>query len=58
MSNGKVMIIHLIVGLIKKISLYKMSYFPEPHTLSKNEIKVELDLSTYSRKSDKKRKRF
>ena len=31
MSNGKVMIIHLIAGLIKKISLYKMRYFPEPY---------------------------
>ena len=30
MSNGKVMINHLIVGLIKKILWYKMSYFPEP----------------------------
>ena len=31
MSNGKVMIIHLIVGLIKK-TLYKMSqYFPKPY---------------------------
>ena len=47
----------LIVGLIKKISLYKMNYFPEPHTLSKNEIKVELDLSTYSTKSDIKNAR-
>ena len=34
-----------------------MSYFPEPHTLSKNEIKVELDLSTYSTKSDIKNAR-
>ena len=57
MSNGKVMIIHLIVGLIEKISLYKMSYFPEPYTLSKNEIKVELYLSTYSTKSDIKNAR-
>ena len=30
MLSGKVMAIHLIVGLIKKISLYKMCYFPEP----------------------------
>ena len=31
MSNGKVMIIHLIVRLIKK-PLYKMSqYFPKPY---------------------------
>ena len=31
MSNGKAMIISLIVGFLKlKISLYKVSYFPEP----------------------------
>ena len=43
MSNGKVMIIPLTVGLIKKISLYKMSYFPEPYTRGKNKI-IRLDL--------------
>ena len=31
-----------------------MSYFPEPYTCSKNEIKVELDLSIYATKSDLK----
>ena len=30
-SNGKVMKTHLIVGLMKKILLYKMSYFPKPY---------------------------
>ena len=35
MSKGKVMIINLIAGLIKKILLYKMSYFPEPYIRSK-----------------------
>ena len=39
MSKGKVMMMHLIVGLIKKISLYKMSYFPESFTNSKMKIK-------------------
>ena len=48
-SNGNVMIIHLIVGWIKRILLYKMSYFPKPHDHSKNEIKVELDLSSYAK---------
>ena len=43
MSYGKAMIIFLTVGLIKKISLYKMSYFPEPNTHSKSKIEVELD---------------
>ena len=52
MSNGRAMIIFLTVGLIKKISLYKLSYFPEPNTLSKSQIEVELDLETYAAKSD------
>ena len=43
MLNGKTMIIRLIVGLIKRISLYKMSYFPEPYTHRKNKITVKLD---------------
>ena len=42
MLNGKNMIILLTVELIKKMLLYKMSYFIEPYTLSKNKIKVEL----------------
>ena len=35
MSIGKASIILLTVGSIKKVFLYKMSYFPEPHTQSK-----------------------
>ena len=42
-----IMIIHVIVGLTKKILLYKMFYFPEPYTRSKNKIKAELDLSNH-----------
>ena len=42
MSNGKAMI---IFGLMKKALFYKISYFPEPHTHSKNKIEVELELS-------------
>ena len=38
MSNGKAMIILLIVGLTKKALLYKMSYYPEPYIRSKKEI--------------------
>ena len=41
MSNRKVMLIHLIVASIKKILLYKMSYFPEPYTRNK---KIELEI--------------
>ena len=54
MLSGKVMIIRVIVGLIKTISLCKMSYFSEPYTCNKNKIKVELDLSNYVTKSDLK----
>ena len=53
-SNGNATIILLSVGLIKKIWLYKMSYFSEPHTRSNNRIKVELDLANYATKSDLK----
>ena len=53
MSNGKVMITNLIVGLIKQTLLYKVSYFPET-AHSKNEIKFELDLSNYATKTDLK----
>ena len=34
--------------------LHKMSYFLEPHTHSKNEIEVELDLPNYALKSNLK----
>ena len=44
----------LTVGLIRKISLHKMNYFPEPYTHSKNKIKVELALSNYATKCDLK----
>ena len=49
------MIIHLIVGLIKKTLLYNMGYSPELHDHSKSEIKVEFDLRSYATKSDLKR---
>ena len=50
--SGKVTTIYLIIGLIKKISLYKMSYFPKLYSHNKNKIKVEQDLSNYATKSD------
>ena len=34
MSNGKVVIINLIVELITNTLLYKMCFFPEPYTLN------------------------
>ena len=58
MSNGKVMIIHLIVGLIKKIqydsigcNCIKMSqYFPKPYESFGGDINVRNDLSNYATK--------
>ena len=48
MSNGKVMIIHLTVGLIKK-KLYKGG-----NKCEGTNVKVELDLSNYATKTDLK----
>ena len=45
------MIIRLIVGLIKKILLYKSEFFP-PCSHSKSKIEVELDLPNYVTKAD------
>ena len=46
------MIIHLIVGLIKK-TLYKMSqYFPKPYEPFGGDINVTVDLSNYETKDD------
>ena len=46
------MIIHIIVGLIKKI-LYKVSqYFPRPHEPFGGDIRVTVDLSNYATKDD------
>ena len=53
MLNGKDMIIHLIVGFIKK-TLYKMSQYFPPYRRSAGIIKVELDLSSYATKTDLK----
>ena len=37
------MLIQLIVGLIKKISLYKMSYFLEPYAhRKKNKVQIRI----------------
>ena len=36
----------------KNISLHKMSYFPEPDTRSKSNLKFELGLSSYAATSD------
>ena len=52
MSNGKVRIVHLIVGLTKK-ALYKMSqYFPKPYKPFGGNIKIKVELSNYATKDD------
>ena len=49
------MIVHIIVGLIKKI-LYKMSqYFPKPYESFGGDINVKVDLSNYGTKKDIKK---
>ena len=55
MWSRKTMLISLTVGLIKKILLYKMNYFPKLSSHSKNKIKVQLVLSDYATKSDFKK---
>ena len=56
MSNGKVMIFHLIVGLIKKTSsndYIKMSqYFPKSYEPFVGDINVKVDLSNYATKTN------
>ena len=56
MSNGKGMIIHLIVGSIKKVSYKNGQYFPKPfNSLFGDSIKVKIDLSNYATKTDIKK---
>ena len=57
MSNGKVMIIHLISGLIKKIwyniIVQKLNqYFPKPYEPYGGDTNVKVDLSNYATKTD------
>ena len=48
MSNGKDIIIYLIVGLIKKLS----QYFPKPYEPFGGDINVNFDLSNYATKTE------
>ena len=48
MSNGKDMIIHSIVGLIKRYLIKMSEYFPKPQSHEEN-IKVKIDLSVIMR---------
>ena len=47
------MIIYLIAGYIKRISIYKMNY-SITYSHNKNKIKVELDLFNYIKNSIQK----
>ena len=52
MSKGKVIIIHLIVGLIKR-TFYKMSkYIPKPYDSFYRDNNVKVGLSNYATKRD------
>ena len=52
MSNGKVIIVHLIIGLTKK-TLYKMrKYCPKTYEPFGGDISVKVDLSNYATKAD------
>ena len=54
MLNGKVMIIRLITGQIRK-TLYKMSqHFSKPDELFAGDISLKLDLFNYATKADLK----
>ena len=53
MSNGKVMIIFLTVGLIKKPSI-KMSDYLTDYKSSSSNVKVELDLQDYATQEELK----
>ena len=52
MSNGKDMIIHLIVGLIKKHCTKMSQYFPKPFRSFGENINVKVYLSNYARKAN------
>ena len=52
MSNGQDMIVHSVVGLMKK-TVYKMSqYFPKPYEPFGGDINVKVDLSNYATTAD------
>ena len=54
LKYGKVIIIHLIVGLISR-TLYKMGqYSSKPYEPFEEEINVKVDLSNYATKTDLK----
>ena len=59
MSNAKVMIVHLVAGVIKKISCDSIvqkigKYFPKSYEASRGDAKVKVDLLNYATKTDVK----
>ena len=46
------MSICLIAGLIKRILVYKKSYYLEPNCRKRNKVRIELNLPKYATKSD------
>ena len=54
MSNGKVMTIVLIVGLIKRSHIKISQYFPKPFRSFGGNTNVKVDLSNYASKTDLK----
>ena len=55
MIKRKVMIIHLIIELIKKIMHRMIQYFSKSYDLIDKNVKIELDLSNYATGADVKR---
>ena len=55
MSNGKVMIIHLIAELIKKNPIKMSQYFPKLYEPFGEDINAKVDLSSYTTKTDLKK---
>ena len=53
--NGKAMIIHLIVGLIKKTLHQMIQYFPKPYEPFGGHINVKVDLPNCATKVDLKK---
>ena len=55
-SNGKIIIVHLIAGLIKKTQSNKCTnmrqYFPKPYETFSGDINVKVDLSNYATETD------
>ena len=54
MSNGKGMIIYLIVGSIKKPCIKMSQYFPKPFKSFGGNINIKVDLSNYATKTNLK----